>query len=53
MSAKEKKSKAEKLHRQLNHASKEKLKKLVQNSKGFNDKEFLKFIDECVDNCAI
>ena len=53
MSISEKRMKADKLHRQLNHASKEKLKTLVKNSKDFNDPDFLRLIDECVDKCKL
>ena len=53
MSFAEKKRKAIKLHRQLSHASKEKLKKLAKESKNFNDPEFLKAIEESCDNCEI
>ena len=50
---KEKEKKAIKLHRQFAHASKEKLVKLVKESKDFNDKEFLKCIEECCDQCEV
>ena len=53
LSKAEKEKKAEKLHRQFAHASKEKLFKLVKESKNFNHKEFLKCIKECCENCQI
>ena len=43
---KQKMSKSVKLHRQLSHASKDKLLKLVKNS-GCNDKEFLRCVKQC------
>lgn len=49
----EKKKKAEKLHRQFAHASKEKLVSLVKKSGKFNDKEFIKAIEEVCENCQI
>ena len=49
----EKLKKAMKLHRQFAHASKEKLIKLVKESKEFNDKEFIKCIEEYCDSCEI
>ena len=42
-----------KLHRQFAHASKEKLIKLVKESKEFNDKEFIKCIEEYCNSCEI
>ena len=45
-------SKAIKLHRQFAHASKEKLKELVKNSK-FKDNEFLSIINEVCENCEV
>ena len=42
-----------KLHKQFCHASKEKLCKLVRESKDFSDEEFLKIIEECVDSCEL
>ena len=42
-----------KLHRQFSHASKEKLCRLVKESKDFNDNDFLKKIEECVDSCDL
>ena len=45
--------KAMKLHRQFSHASKEKLRKLVKESKDFSDKNFLDIIEECCDSCEI
>ena len=53
MSLEEKRKKAVKLHRQFCHASKEKLSKLVRESEDFNDKDFLKVIEECCDACAL
>ena len=47
----EKMKKAVKLHQQFAHCSKERLIKLVKESKNFNDKEFLEIIEECCDNC--
>ena len=49
----QKKRKAMKLHRQLSHASKGKMKTFVKNSEGFNDVEFLKMIEQCCDRCEI
>ena len=45
--------KAKKLHCQFVHASKEKLLKLVRNSKDFIDKEFERCIEQCCDQCEI
>ena len=42
-----------KLHRQFTHASKEKLCKLVKESKDFSDKDFLDITEECCDSCEI
>ena len=53
LSKSDKKKKAIKLHRQFSHASKEKLCKLVRESKDFNDIEFLKMIEEWCDSCEI
>jgi transposase InsO family protein len=53
MSVKEKKNRAMKLHRQFSHASKEKLCKLVKDSRNFNDKVFLKMIEDCCDECEV
>ena len=53
LSQSEKMRKAMKLHRQFLHASKEKLCKLVKESKDFSDKEFLDIIEECCDSCEI
>ena len=50
---KEKKAKAKKLHRQLAHASKEKLIRLVKETKDFNDDEFIRGIRETCDECDI
>ena len=47
----EKMTKAVKLHQQFAHCSKERLLKLVKNSKNFDDKEFLDVLEECCDNC--
>ena len=52
MSHKQKLQKAFKLHRQLSHATKEKLKKVVENSK-WKDEEFLKCIEESIDKCRL
>ena len=52
-SKEEKKKKALKLHRQFSHASKEKLKKLVQSSESFNDVEFIRMIEQVCDKCDI
>ena len=49
----EKKQKAIKLHKQFSHPSKERLLSFVKNSRGFRDKDFLKCIEECTDNCQI
>ena len=49
----EKKKKALKLHRQLCHASKEKLVKLVKESKYGVDKQFLQAVEECCDECEL
>ena len=49
----EKRIKALKLHRQLSHASKDKLKKLAQESQSFDDPEFLKAIEESCEACEI
>ena len=45
--------KAEKLHRQFAHASKEKLISLFRGSKAFNDKKFLDLIHDICDSCSI
>ena len=47
----EKRKKALKLHQQFAHCSKERLFKLVKESRDFNDKEFLNVLEECYDNC--
>ena len=49
----EKWKKAVKLHKQFSHASKEKLCKLVRESKGFHDTGFLKMIEKCCDACEV
>ena len=49
-STSEKMAKAKKLHRQFSHASKEKLRKLLINSKS-DDKEFLQCVEKCCDEC--
>lgn len=49
----EKWRKAEKLHRQFAHASKEKLIALVKGSKAFHDKEFLNQIKDVCDSCSV
>ena len=46
----EKRQKAVKLHRQMCHASSERLQRLLRNS-GCNDKEFLNLINECCQSC--
>ena len=53
LTVEEKRQKADKLHRQFCHASKEKLCKLVKDSEDFNDKGFLKIIEECCDVCEL
>ena len=53
LSAEELEKKALKLHRTLGHCSKEKLIKLVKNSKDFNDKRFIQSIKNICDNCKI
>ena len=53
LTEKQKREKALKLHRQFSHASKEKLCRLVKESKDFNDNDFLKKIEECVDSCDL
>ena len=53
LSVEQKKQKALKLHRQFSHASKEKLHKLVKESKSFNDSEFLDMISKCCDECEL
>ena len=53
ISQSKKMKKAMKLHRQFSHASKEKLCKLVKESKDFSDKDFLAIIEECCDSCEI
>ena len=45
--------KALKLHRTLGHCSKEKLIKLVKNSKDFNDKRFVQSIKNVCSNCKV
>lgn len=52
LSRKEKLQKALKLHRQLSHASKEKLIKVVENSR-LKDPEFVKCLEECIDVCKL
>ena len=52
MSRKEKLQKAIKLHRQLSHATKDKLLRVVENSK-YKDNEFLQCIKECVEKCEL
>ena len=47
----EKERKANKLHRQFAHASKERLLKLLKDG-GCTDKEFIKAVETCCDNCA-
>ena len=47
----EKMKKAVKLHQQFAHCSKERLLKLVKNSKDYDDKEFLEVLEECYENC--
>ena len=47
------KRKAEKLHWQFAHASKEKLISLVRGSKTFNNKEFLDLIQDVCDSCSV
>ena len=49
----EKRVKAVKLHRQLCHASKEKLVKLVKESADFADEEFISLIKKVCDECEI
>ena len=51
-STSEKMAKAKKLHRQFSHASKEKLRKLLINSK-CDDKEFLQCVEKCCDECQL
>ena len=51
-STSERMAKAKKLHRQLSHASKEKLRKLLINSK-CDDKEFLQCVEKCCDECQL
>ena len=46
----EKKKKAIKLHRQMCHASKDRLQRLLRNG-GCKDREFLKLIETCCENC--
>ena len=53
LSKEDKKKRASKLHRQFSHASKEKLCKLVKESRDFNDTEFLRIIEEWCDSCEI
>ena len=48
-----KRMKAEKLHRQFTHVSKEKLISLVRGSNIFNDKEFLDRIWDVYDSCSV
>lgn len=43
--------KAVKLHKQFAHASKERLRRLINESPQFNDPSFLKMIDKCCDTC--
>ena len=50
LSYEENKKKAIKLHGPLCHASKEQLVKLLKDS-GCDDKEFLKIVVDCCDNC--
>ena len=49
----QKKQKALKLHKQFSHASKEKLCKLVKESNGFNDSEFLEILSKCCEDCEL
>ena len=50
----EKKKKAMKLHQQFAHSSKERLLKLIENSKGFKEDDDLKdLIHEVSDECEI
>ena len=53
LSKEEKMKKAGKLHRQFAHASKEKLVKLIKESKDFCDKEFIDCVKECCIKCEI
>ena len=53
MTKDKKRSKALKLHRQFSHATKERLIKLVRDSKEFDDKEFISCIKECCDTCKM
>ena len=48
-----KEKKAQELHRQFAQVLKKKLLKLVEESKGFKDKEYFKCIQECSDNCQV
>ena len=50
-SKQEKMKKAEKLHRQFAHASKEKLLKLLKDG-GCKDKEFMKIVETCCETCS-
>ena len=47
---KEKQRKAEKLHRQFAHASKDRLLRLLKDS-GCQDKEFMKAVEDCCNKC--
>ena len=53
LSRSEKVRKAMKLHRQFSHAWKEKLYKLLKESKDFSDKDFLDITEECCGLCEI
>ena len=46
-------NKAVKLHRQFSHASKEKLCKLLKQSPGFDNNEFLNIVKEQCDLCEV
>ena len=49
----EKRKKALKLHKQMCHASKDRLLKLVKESRCGSDKEFIEAIEECCDTCEL
>lgn len=53
LSVTQKREKALKLHKQFSHASKDKLCKLVKESKGFCDPEFLEILSKCCDDCEL
>ena len=53
LSRSEKMKKGMKLRRQFSHASKEKICKLVKESKHFSDKDFLDITEGCCDSCEI